>query len=147
KAELLEWIGLLCEHDYCTIREKAEIDRIPLWKMGFWNVLSEVMNHYAVLKLRDWASFYHLLPENPNAAEWVIFWLRGIKSSGDLRGIEGGMSRLVDKLRASIEEERADCMIESSRVTKLSFCDDKIGLALNGEHQPSVLAQRVILAI
>jgi Flavin containing amine oxidoreductase len=44
--------------------------------LGFWNALSEVLSHPAVTKIRDQGTFYHLIPDNPNAVEWAIFWLR-----------------------------------------------------------------------
>ena len=57
--------------------------------------MSDVLSHYAVVKIRDWGSYYHFLHENLNAAEWLIFWLKAIKGTSALRGIRGGMSRLI----------------------------------------------------
>ena len=63
--------------------------------MGFWNLLGEVLSHLAVVRIRDWGSYYHLLADNPNAAEWLVFWLRAMRSTNSLRGIHGGMELLV----------------------------------------------------
>lgn len=98
KGELLEWIQNLTEHDFTIIRERTRFRGQPLWDLGFWNVLSDVLSHFAVVKIRDWGSYYHFVHENLNAAEWIIFWLRAIRSTGSLRGIRGGMSRMVWKL-------------------------------------------------
>jgi hypothetical protein len=98
KRSLRQWINLLHEDHYKCIRQRAMFRGILLRDMGFWNLLGSVLSHMATVKLRDWASFYHLLPENPSAAEWFIFWLRAIKSTDSLRGIRGGMDWIVHAL-------------------------------------------------
>src|SRR5690606_32683444 len=45
--------------DYYKIRLYFEIDGHPLWDMGLWNLMSDVLSHYAVVKIRDWGSYYH----------------------------------------------------------------------------------------
>src|SRR4030095_4252955 len=47
---------------------------------------------------------YHFLHANLNAAEWLIFWLKAIKGTRSLRGIRGGMSRLVYALQLELCE-------------------------------------------
>jgi monoamine oxidase len=98
KRSLRQWINLLNEDHYRYIRQRAMFRGTLLRDMGFWNLLGSVLSHMATVKLRDWASFYHLLPENPSAAEWFIFWLRAIKSTDSLRGIRGGMDWVVHTL-------------------------------------------------
>jgi monoamine oxidase len=98
KRSLRQWINLLNEDHYQCVRQRAMFRGIRLRDMGFWNLLGSVLSHMATVKLRDWASFYHLLPENPSAAEWFIFWLRAIKSTDSLRGIRGGMDWIVHTL-------------------------------------------------
>ena len=108
KSELLDWINHLQDFvpnlsgfenhedsDYETIRNNFTINQHRLWDMGFWNLMSDVLSHYAVVKIRDWGTYYHFLHENLNAAEWLIFWLKAIKGTRSLRGIRGGMSRLI----------------------------------------------------
>ena len=72
KRSLREWINHLEEDQYNVLR-KAKFQGTRLCDMGFWNLMGAVMTHMATVKIRDWATFYHLLPENPNAAEWMIF--------------------------------------------------------------------------
>lgn len=60
--------------------------------------MAAYLSHNAVAKVRDLGSFYHLIPENPNAAEWLTWWLRQVSISGQLQGIFGGMQTLVEKL-------------------------------------------------
>jgi monoamine oxidase len=103
KRSLRQWINLLNEDHYEFIRESATFRGTLLRNMGFWNLLGAVLSHMATVKIRDWASFYHLLPENPSAAEWLIFWLRAIKSTDALRGIRGGMDWIVHALCQRLE--------------------------------------------
>jgi len=92
-----DWINLLREEQYQVIRTRARFIGTPLCQMGFWNVLGSVLSHMATVKLRDWGSFYHLVGDNPNAAEWIIFWLRAMRSTDSLVGIRGGMDWIVYK--------------------------------------------------
>jgi len=137
KTSFLQWVETLDEPDYQNIRQDAIFDNgtgdwqkegTELWNMGFWNLLSEVLSHHAVMKLRDLGTFYHLIPENPNAAEWLIFWLRGLRTSNKLVGIRGGMQRITEKLQESIESDEKERIRRNTRLTKLAEEDNKIKL-------------------
>ena len=109
KDVLLAWIETLEEPDYQTIRQYGVFDDgnwTPLWDMGFWNLLSEVLSHHAVMKIRDLGTFYHLIPENPNAAEWLIFWLRLFRTSNQLVGIHGGIQRITENMVDAITKNK-----------------------------------------
>ena len=97
KGELRDWIMALDNWDYDFIRQKIKINEVYLHDMGFWNLLSEVSNHLAVLRIRDWCSYYHMIAENPNAAEHLVFLLRTLRSSNSLRGIRGGMQEIGNR--------------------------------------------------
>jgi hypothetical protein len=71
---------------------------IPLHTMGFWNLMAAYLSHNALTKVRDLGSFYHFIPENPNAAEWLTWWMRQFAISSDLEGVFGGMQSIVEKL-------------------------------------------------
>ena len=101
-----DWINLLREEQYQVIRTRARFVGTPLHQMGFWNVLGSVLSHMATVKLRDWGSFYHLVGDNPNAAEWIIFWLRAMRSTDSLVGIRGGMDWIVYKACAHLGFKR-----------------------------------------
>ncbi len=103
RKELDEWISKRTERDYQNFREFAKMGGVYLYEMGFWNLLSDLMSHNAVSKMSELGTFYHLIPENPNAIEWIIFWLRNFKSSEMLKGIYGGMQCIVDELKIAIE--------------------------------------------
>jgi hypothetical protein len=106
KGELLEWIHNITDEDLEVIRKQARFRGQPLWNLGFWNVLSDVLSHFAVVKIRDWGSYYHFVHENLNAAEWIIFWLRAIRGTASLRGIRGGMSRIIWWLLARVHDTK-----------------------------------------
>jgi hypothetical protein len=95
KRYMRDWINLLRDEQYQVIRTRARFVGTPLHQMGFWNVLGSVLSHMATIKLRDWGSFYHLVGDNPSAAEWIIFWLRAMRSTDSLVGIRGGMDWIV----------------------------------------------------
>jgi monoamine oxidase len=100
-----DWIDGLTESDYMRLRKHAQLHGQPLWDMGFWNALSAqgILSHRALVKLRDTGTFYHMIPENLNAAEWIIWWLRALKTVGQqLASIEGGSSRLTKSLLAQL---------------------------------------------
>lgn len=99
------WIDSLTEDDYMRLRKHAQLHGQPLWATGFWNAMSAqgVLSHRALVKLRDTGTFYHMIPENLNAAEWIIWWLRALKTVGQaLATIAGGSARLTDGLMAGL---------------------------------------------
>jgi hypothetical protein len=155
KGELLEWIQNLTEHDFKIIRERTRFRGQPLWDLGFWNVLSDVLSHFAVVKIRDWGSYYHFVHENLNAAEWIIFWLRAIRSTGSLRGIRGGMSRIVWKLLDVLwnhQKSSASPQLKIEQGSKVLGLENRknglIDLCIQKQNMSRVVrAKRVILAL
>ncbi len=70
---------------------------------GFWNAIGEELSPPAISYIRNEGTFYHLFPDNPNAVEWGIFWLRLLKTDANqLKGIKGGTERLVERLTAKL---------------------------------------------
>ena len=100
-----QWMKRLTEKHYWDIQTRGEVDNVPLYAMGFWNLLSDHLSHDALSMLRDLGTFYHLLPENPNAAEWLVWWLLGFSISGQLQGVFGGMECIIDKLKTKLDSE------------------------------------------
>ncbi|MEK8032932.1 FAD-dependent oxidoreductase [Ideonella sp. DXS29W] len=99
------WIDSLTEDDYMRLRKHAQLHGQPLWAMGFWNALSAqgILSHRALVKLRDTGTFYHMIPENLNAIEWIIWWLRALKTVGrELASIEGGSARLTEEMLSGL---------------------------------------------
>jgi monoamine oxidase len=106
----IKWLRKLGEDEYWAIQTTGTInDGVPLYSMGFWNLLSDWLSHSATLKLRDLGTFYHLLPENPNAAEWLVWWLIGLSISANLHGIFGGMEHIIERLVEKLD--RPECRI------------------------------------
>jgi hypothetical protein len=149
KGELRDWIMNLDHEDYDHIRRNVRINGVYLRDMGFWNVLSEVLSHLAVLRIRDWGSYYHLVSENPNAAEHLIMWLRGIKSTNSLRGIRGGMQLMVAEIETRLTPDRGVQLHANRAVVALESTRDE-GLPkilLRFSDGSEVIARDVVLAL
>jgi monoamine oxidase len=148
------WIDALTEADYMRLRKHAQLHGQPLWATGFWNALSAqgVLSHRALVKLRDTGTFYHMIPENLNAIEWIIWWLRALKTVGaQLATIEGGSARLSEGLLADLR--RHPNVTLAGGHTLLGFRPLGLGhstLALDVRTQSGVAqltAERLILAL
>lgn len=102
-------VGEYGESRYDELRRTARQGGDPkgefLHQRGFWNVLADVLSHQAVLKIRDTGNFYHMIHENPNAIEWIIFWLRAFQPQDYLVGIKGGSDRLTKTLVESLDKD------------------------------------------
>ncbi len=152
-----EWVGGLGEVEYWDIQTTGAIDKVPLYEMGFWNLLSDWLSHNAITMMRDLGNFYHMLPENPNAAEWLVWWLMGFSISQNLQGVYGGMECIVDRLVTQIEklnDERVlhvDCWVK--RIERTKSGKFKLHLDEKNEKRPKVSGpadweyDRVILAL
>ena len=93
-----DWWAGLDEAFYGRVRNEFTFNGTPLSKIGFWNVLSEVFSNRALRKIIEYGTFYHVIHFNPNAAEWIIFWLRGLHPKGELVGIKQGTEALITEL-------------------------------------------------
>lgn len=94
---------------YNDLRKTAQLHGRPLFAQGFWNAISEVLSPDAVRYIRDEGTFYHLIPDNPNAVEWGVFWLRLFRTAAaNLKGITGGVSKLVSCLVDTIANEQSE---------------------------------------
>jgi hypothetical protein len=160
KEAFARWMGQLKDTDYQNILEYGRFadgtpDGTPLYEMGFWNLLHEVLSHDAVMKIRDLGTFYHLIPQNPNAGEWLIFWLRGLKTSEQLVGISGGMHRIIKEIGAKISKCGGDRIRKGRKLVKIQKDDGGdsvlLGFEVIDEHgnkgYESCKAKHVILAL
>lgn len=93
-----EWWATLDERYYGYVRNEAEYNGTPLHRMGFWNALSLVLSHRAVNKIIQYGTFYHVVHFNPNAAEWIIFWLRGLHPRDELVGVKQGVEAIIREM-------------------------------------------------
>lgn len=94
---------------YDDLRRTARLHGRPLYAQGFWNAMSEVLSPDAIRYIRDEGTFYHLIPDNPNACEWGVFWLRLFRTEArNLKGIKGGVSELVNCLVTMITNDHSE---------------------------------------
>ena len=144
--------------DYDVIRTSFVLHPAgqPLHELGFWNALSHVLSSGAVAKIRDLGSFYHLVPENPSASEWTVFWLRLFRSDANLSTIDPGVDTIVDALvqrLRGLPENRPDLFCNAT-VTKLGPGPslDRVRLTVDfrdhaGTQQREIDFDHVILAL
>lgn len=149
-----EWWAGLDEEYYSYVRNKAAYNGKFLYQMGFWNALSLVLSHHAVNKIIQYGTFYHLIHFNASAAEWIIFWLRGLHPNDELVGIAQGTEYLVHELvhRLDLSEPSVSLFL-NHRLTALY--PDSGGRVLmefknegkKGSKTVKVLAKHVVLAL
>lgn len=149
-----EWLRGLAEDDYARMRRGARLGGAFLYEQGFWNALSDVLSHGAVLAIRDQGTFFHLIPENPNAMDWIVFWLRALSSEGEgdtsLVSIEGGSRALPLALVRELERRPEQVAIHLRHaLTSLAAAEGgKIRLQFaRGEETVEAVAKHVILAL
>ncbi|HST56235.1 MAG TPA: FAD-dependent oxidoreductase [Solirubrobacteraceae bacterium] len=112
RRAIQEWVDHLCpgvagscprewreSEKYDELRRHAKHRGYFLRDEGFWNAVAEELSPAAIRYMQEDGTFYHLLPENPNAVEWGIFWLRLFHRSGsDLTTLAQGSHALVQCL-------------------------------------------------
>lgn len=98
------WIKKLGPREHWHLQTCAKLDGVLLYRLGFWNLLCDYLSHDAMAKVRELGTFYHLLEENPNAAEWLVWWMVGLSASDRMQGIYGGMECIVDLLQGRLAE-------------------------------------------
>ncbi|WP_048140221.1 flavin monoamine oxidase family protein [Methanosarcina horonobensis] len=133
-----EWWAALDEEYYSHVRNEAAYDGKYLYQMGFWNALSLVLSHRAVSKIIHYGTFYHVIHFNPNAAEWIIFWLRGLHPYDELVGIGQGTESLVRELvsRLNSTPELSVSLHLNNMLTALSpHPDGRVLLEFKTDHR------------
>jgi hypothetical protein len=156
-----EWWSTLDEEYYSYVRNKSAFRGKYLYQMGFWNALNLVLSHRAVSKIIHYGTFYHLIHFNPNAAEWIIFWLRGLHPDEELVGIGQGTESLIRELvyRLNSAPELSASLHLNHRLTSLlPQPDGRVLLefdtgnittdrSTSGHNTAKVLAGHVVLAL
>ncbi|MEM7372586.1 MAG: FAD-dependent oxidoreductase [Bacteroidota bacterium] len=136
ESDMFRQVASYSEDDYEELRQTATQtitlpdgtqETIPLWQRGFWNALSDALSHQAILKIRDTGNFYHLIPDNPNAIEWIIFWLRGLQPHDELVGIKGGSCMLSKNLLIKLKEQSKGGNLSLFPSHKLISLEEKLG--------------------
>nr|WP_256584502.1 FAD-dependent oxidoreductase [Pseudomonas sp. SWI6] len=143
----MDWVRTLGPDQHVAIQFYGQIDDVPLYAQGFWNLLSDYLSHDAIMKIRDLGTFYHLLALNPNAAEWLTWWLIGLSISDGLKGVYGGMSSLTNMLLKKIEEECQGRVVlkKGFEVTAIEFSETKDDLSIENKTGPLQLRTDEVL--
>jgi hypothetical protein len=146
--------GSLYDEDYDQIRTEQRFEGEYLFHSGFWNVLERVLSPEAISKIRDTGTFYHLMPENPSASEWSIFWLRLFRPDADLWTIPGGVSTVIDalhdqiKILAKKKRSKSRFRLElNTTIEKIENSPNKKGVTLISAEKDEEHCDHAILAI
>jgi monoamine oxidase len=154
--EIERYADTLDDADYDRIRTAATLGGRKLYTMGLWNALDYVLSAGAVAKIRDVGTFYHLIPENPSASEWAIFWLRLFRTAKDLSTIQGdgGVSQIVTRLETQLRNvpQRNVDIATGASVIELGAAprEDQVRLTVDLHDRANVLQldfDHVILAL
>ncbi|MCL9804915.1 FAD-dependent oxidoreductase [Flavobacterium amniphilum] len=146
------WIDSLTEDDFRTMRKEATLNGKFMWKMGFWNALSEdgILSHQALMKIRDTGTFYHMIPDNLNAIEWVIWWLRAFKTDGQiLATIKKGTDEITKQMLLKLQERSNVTLINGARLVSFKNNEKNQAEAVytkNGE-KLTLTADHLLLAM
>ena len=146
----VEWMRELTPEHHWEIQTQGYVGAVPLYAIGFWNLLSDYLSHNAILKLRDLGTFYHLLPENPNAAEWLVWWLIGFGNIEPLYGVFGGMECIVDNIEKELNQTLLHPNCEVTGLETMSSGKIKLHLRPGHSLPPEVHNReydRVVLAL
>ncbi|BAJ00545.1 flavin monoamine oxidase family protein [Shewanella violacea] len=149
-----DWIDKQTEDDYRRWRKHQKLKGRNLWQMGFWNALSAdgVLSHQALMKVRDTGTFYHMIPENLNAIEWIIWWMRALKTVGqDLVSIKGGTAKITDTLLSKLQAMPNVDIFQGYELLSFNECHEQqqyIELFFNHRREKvKAYADRLILAL
>lgn len=149
-----EWIDAQTEESYRRFRRTQKLHGKYLWKMGFWNALSAdgILSHQALMKIRDTGTFYHMIPENLNAIEWVIWWLRALKTVGqELATIKGGTEKITEELLNRLHNLDNVEIYSAHKLVSFGECNDKqnrLKLVFETNNgQQHAIVDRLILAL
>jgi monoamine oxidase len=146
-----EWLSGLSDENgtFDDLRRNALMPgtRQFLHQHGFWNALYAELSPMAVAKILHFGTFYHLMPDNPNAAEWSIFWLRLFKlGAKPLSTIPGGVQLVTDALVNELRAADTVTLSLDTRVTAVEPEGERVALTIEGRADP-LTADHAILAL
>ncbi|MEE4303056.1 MAG: NAD(P)/FAD-dependent oxidoreductase [Wenzhouxiangella sp.] len=124
--------------------KKHEFDGRPLWRWGFWNLLSRVVSHEAWLALRGMTSVYAML-SNWNAFDAMVSIV--IEQSGKWYRLTHGYQHMPEALAEAVEGAGATIHREHV-VRRIETAGDRMRLSVRaGGTERELESDRVVLAI
>ncbi|MDD1617331.1 MAG: hypothetical protein CG439_2472, partial [Methylococcaceae bacterium NSP1-2] len=135
----------LTEPQLEIIRRQGRFAGQLLWEQGAWNTLSKVISPNALRYIIMEGSFFHVIHENPNAATWLITWVKMLQISPTLRTIRHGMESLTDTMLKRVEQRGAD--IYRAHVLTAITRYDKERVQLYFSDGQTTIAKHLVLAM
>ena len=139
--------GDVSQETWETVKKHGRFGDIPLYNIGFWNLLHHFLSNEAFVMLHDLLSLDSILG-NWNAAE-AIPWFLNDFANNDFHMIPGGMQKLVEKLeeeiiRISKENPKKISIKKTSTVKTITYKDTE-GWQLDFEKGEQKSFDKVVL--
>lgn len=152
------WIrDRLDDGDFWALETQAHFAETPLYALGIWNILNEVLSPDERKLLANLTAGEKWVPaENPNAAEVLVSWLRTFaRGAADCSTVFGGTQSIVELMLSKIpqlNEMQNSRTIKYSHHVKKLYRNERKGWTLElevGRSKEKVTRKhsRVILAI
>jgi len=145
------WLNSLSDQDgsFDRLRQEATMPGTnrPLRDYGFWNALNQTLSPWAVSTIMHFGTFYHLMPDNPSAVEWAIFWLRLFQPGGEnLTTVSEGVESVIAHLEADLSAREVRFRL-NQRATGLRPTPESTTITVELENGSSLVADHVVLAL
>jgi hypothetical protein len=132
-------------------RAATFVDGRPLYDVGFANALRTVLSNPGYQMIEREGTFYHLIPENPSAVEWGIFWLR-VFMDPTLETIPGGVREVTERFAALLQTKWANAVTVKLQHEAISLSSGDGGVSVEViDHKESlrttITAGHVFLAL
>lgn len=136
--------GIVTPETWRTVKECGRFGDVPLYNIGFWNLLHHFLSNEAFVMLHDLLSLDSILG-NWNAAE-AIPWFLSDFANNDFLMIPGGTDTVVDELEKSLKSHNVPLHTETE-VRSIVYEEGKKRWEVNTKTQPPRSFDKVILAL
>ncbi len=146
-----DWLNGLSDADgsFDRLRREAVMPGTgrPLRDYGFWNAMHQTLSPWAVATILHFGTFYHLMPDNPNAVEWAIFWLRLFQPGGrELSTVNAGVEVVIEHLERELTRLEIGFKL-NHRVNGLRATAESSTISVYIDEEAPLVADHVILAL
>lgn len=126
------------------VKKHGRFGNIPLYNIGFWNLLHHFLSNEAFVMLHDLLSLDSILG-NWNAAE-AIPWFLSDFANNEFLMIPGGTGTIIEKLREKINSEKVTIKTKS-KVNSVIYEKDTGRWQLHFENGEQKSFDKVVLAL
>ena len=134
--------------DWDTIKPYLTYGDEPLWNVGFWNVLADILTYEAYQYVTD-AFGYYTLTCNWNAAEAMQSVSLDFTQNPDYQTLVGGYSQLPATLDAKFRDEGGQILLNVQLIRVDAEADGSLTLTVRGSDndRATIRVPRLVLAL